>query len=229
MPETTSPGQRFVQLIQELGLSKNAFAQSLGKTATVIQHLVDERNKPGFDLLSKVLEVYPNVSSDWLLLGQGTMLRTGAPVRPVAGEVPPPAPTIDLETVGAPPRRRPAPHGSLLQPADIAATVALAATHAPRQPTPPAPPVPLTPAEAVLFEAPQLAASVPPAPPVAPPVLPASPQPLVAIPPDPAYLAAVLQAQHLQHQLALAEQRNQHLLEQQALLKQMVQLLQRPI
>ena len=240
MPETTSPGQRFVQLIQELGLSKNAFAQSLGKTATVIQHLVDERNKPGFDLLSKVLEVYPNVSSDWLLLGQGAMLRTAAQAKLVAAETPTMAPTIDLETVGAPPRRRAAPHGSLLQPADIAATVALAATHAPpRQPTPPAFPAPLTPteaaipAEAVLLEAPQLGESVPPAPPVAPPVIPASPQPPVATPapsilPDPAYLAALLQAQHLQHQLALAEQRNQHLLEQQALLKQMVQLLQRP-
>ncbi|RZK20220.1 MAG: XRE family transcriptional regulator, partial [Hymenobacter sp.] len=72
--EKESVGQRFMQLIQQLGLSKNAFAMSLDKTATVIQHLVDERNKPGYDLICKVFEVYPNVSKDWLLLGTGPML-----------------------------------------------------------------------------------------------------------------------------------------------------------
>ena len=69
--DSTSIGQRFTELIHHLGMSKNAFAQSLDKTATVIQHLVDERNKPGFDLLCKVFETYPNLSKDWLLLGQG--------------------------------------------------------------------------------------------------------------------------------------------------------------
>ncbi|RZL02461.1 MAG: XRE family transcriptional regulator, partial [Hymenobacter sp.] len=75
MSVSSSVGQRFSQLIQQLGMSKNAFAMSLDKTATVIQHLVDERNKPGFDLMNKVFEVYPNVSVDWLLRGYGPMLR----------------------------------------------------------------------------------------------------------------------------------------------------------
>jgi hypothetical protein len=34
----------------------------------------------------------------------------------------------------------------------------------------------------------------------------------------------MLNAQHLQHQLALAELRNQHLLEQQALLREMLDM-----
>jgi hypothetical protein len=42
-------------------------------------------------------------------------------------------------------------------------------------------------------------------------------------------LAVALQTQHLQHQLALAEQRNQHLVEQQALMQQLVAVLQRSI
>ena len=37
-----------------------------------------------------------------------------------------------------------------------------------------------------------------------------------------AYLAGALHAQHLQHQLALAELRNQHLLEQQQMLREML-------
>ena len=41
------------------------------------QHLIDGRNKPGYDLLCKVFEIYPNVSRDWLLLGRGPMLVSG--------------------------------------------------------------------------------------------------------------------------------------------------------
>ena len=71
--------QRFAQLIQQFGLTKNSFAISLGKTASVVQHLIEGRNKPGYDLLCKVFEIYPNVSRDWLLLGRGPMLVGGEP------------------------------------------------------------------------------------------------------------------------------------------------------
>ena len=203
MPTSDSIGQRFTQLIQHLGLSKNAFAQSLDKTATVIQHLVDERNKPGYDLLCKVFETYPNVSKDWLMLGQGPMLAGAAP--PATAEAPaaPPAPAIpDPEAPEPPPLpRRRATGETLLQPADIAATVALAAAHPPRPAA---------------------------APDTAPAPAPAPPAAIAASAPEPAYLTAALQTQYLQHQLALAEQRNQHLLAQQALMQQLVAVLQRP-
>jgi hypothetical protein len=40
-------------------------------------------------------------------------------------------------------------------------------------------------------------------------------------------MSAALHTQNLQHQLALAELRNQHLLEQQQMLRQMLELAQR--
>ena len=190
----SSIGQRFTQLIQHLGLSKNAFAQSLDKTATVIQHLVDERNKPGYDLLCRVFETYPNVSTNWLLLGQGSMMNDEGPTP----SAPVPAPEPARVSAALP---------------LAAATVAKPADEVLLHPTPPA-------------GAP--AAVVPPAaeaatPVVAPAGLPAQP---AGAAPDANYLTVVLQTQHLQHQLRLAEQRNQHLLEQQQLMQQMVALLQ---
>ncbi|WP_151088401.1 helix-turn-helix domain-containing protein [Hymenobacter baengnokdamensis] len=197
MPPPASIGQRFTQLIQHLGLSKNAFAQSLDKTATVIQHLVDERNKPGYDLLCKVFETYPNVSKDWLLLGQGPML-AGSGLSPASGIAAAPdglfaapapvaeAPAVPLARAVASPEKRPAP-APVERPEPL-----------------PGPVVPAT------VPAPTSAAAAP-----------ASP--------DANYLAVVLQTQHLQHQLALAEQRNQHLLEQQALMQQLVAVLQRAV
>ena len=76
VPVVAAPSidQRFAQIIRQFGLTKNSFAISLGKTASVVQHLIDGRNKPGFDLMCKVFEIYPNVSRDWLLLGRGPML-----------------------------------------------------------------------------------------------------------------------------------------------------------
>ena len=218
-PETIN--QRFGQLIQQLGLNKNAFAQSLGKTASVIQHLMDGRNKPGYDLLYKVFEVYPNVSRDWLMLGKGPMMLTdSAPAKEEARSaiepISPPAATtqeaLDFDEPVIPSPRRPAAR-TPLQPAGIAATLTASAAGPIRSsaPLPQGPPVEVA-APTPTATPPPMPASAP-----APPVF--SPAP--AATPD-ASLALALQTQHLQHQLALAELRNQHLLEQQQMLREML-------
>jgi|SRR6476661_2674493 len=221
--------QRFAQLIKQLGLNKNAFAQSLGKTASVIQHLMDGRNKPGYDLLCKVFEVYPNVSRDWLLLGNGPMMleANGSSTNEEAPlTATPPAPAsapmqevLDFaEPVVSAPRRPAA--GSHLQPADIAATLALAASAA----APARTPIPAPPAQhQAAGPSPEKPSEI-----SAPASLPAQvPAPSTVL--SEASLALALQTQHLQHQLALAELRNQHLLEQQQLLREMLELTRKSV
>jgi hypothetical protein len=248
--------QRFAQLIKQFGLTKNSFAISLGKTASVVQHLIDGRNKPGYDLLCKVFEIYPNVSRDWLLLGRGPMLVSGEPsLKPDAAAKAPipelPLEPIDLADVELPARRAiTGVSGSRLQPAEIAATLALAAaanhparTAAPAEEAPAEPVLPVEQAAPVTFTAPVVddapvlepspVTPAPPVPAVAPPFPAAAPiaAPEIALPvtppapamPNPeAYMSAALHAQHLQHQLAIAEMRNQHLLEQQQMLREML-------
>ena len=110
MAKETTVGKRVSELIAQLDISKNAFAISLDKTATVIQHLVDERNKPGFDLLCKIFEVYPNVSKDWLLLGAGPMFVDGdLPATEEPAEVEAPAPKPAPPPAAATPEPAPAP------------------------------------------------------------------------------------------------------------------------
>jgi hypothetical protein len=267
LPVPVPIDQRFAQLIQQFGLTKNSFAISLGKTASVVQHLIDGRNKPGYDLLCKVFEIYPNVSRDWLLLGRGPMLVSGehAPkaALPPATQAPQaPLEPIDLADVEMHAARRAGPGvaGSSLQPTEIAATLALAAAAnqparangvmAPNEPEmpqpvaiPAAPPLAemssvteVTAAPAILTAPAAPAAQVPsassesqvpePAPvpaasqPVSAPLASATPAP--SVPSPEVYVAAALHAQHLQHQLALAEMRNQHLLEQQNMLREML-------
>ncbi|WP_156175863.1 helix-turn-helix transcriptional regulator [Hymenobacter terrenus] len=267
VPTTVPIDQRFAQLIQQFGLTKNSFAISLGKTASVIQHLIDGRNKPGYDLLCKVFEIYPNVSRDWLLLGRGPMLVSSEPAPKVpapAALATPEAPLepIDLSDVEAPTQRRSGPGvaGSRLQPAEIAATLALAATanqpacaataasdeiaaapiaaSVPDAPAatdaaaparqlemPQAPVVPIS--EAAAYnpsqpEVPPIAPAPAPPAPYAAPLPPLAPAATPASPSPETYVAAALHAQHLQHQLAMAELRNQHLLEQQQMLREML-------
>ena len=201
---------RFAELIQEIGLTKNAFAQSLGKTASVVQHLIDGRNKPGYDLLCKVFEIYPNVSKDWLMEGHGPMLLTGSPSAASAAAAPvPQTSAVALKkTAGAP---------SL-----FAAQVAEEALEAPAAsaPQPAASP-------AVPPVVPPVTDAVPPV--VAPPVGAPAPVPVATVAPVLAAdvaIGAALQTQHLLHQLALAEMRNQYLVEQQQLLRQMLEMAQ---
>jgi len=246
MSAPSSVGQRFSQLIQALGMSKNAFAISLDKTATVIQHLVDERNKPGFDLMNKVVDVYPNVSIEWLLRGKGPMMlaSTSGAGASVAAEIPtaatpvsPPAPKTAPITPSFPapifavPAAKPLapevlPVAPNIPPAIVVQEALPVVSEAAIQPVQPAP---------------EPTVASPPVPQSVPPVAPESAASLAPTIPAPAALdaatlTAALHAQHLQHQLALAEQRNQHLLEQQklilerqALMQQMLDFMRRPI
>ncbi|MBJ6142775.1 hypothetical protein JAO77_05215 [Hymenobacter sp. BT559] len=103
-----------------------------------------------------------------------------------------------------------------------AAPVALPAADAPARADQAHQPVPVAPN-------PALGASSSPPPPVAPLPAPGAVAPAAPVASlDAAALTAALHAQYLQHQLALAEQRNQHLLEQQQLMQQMLDLLRRP-
>lgn len=216
MTEQTTVGQRFMQLISHLGISKNAFANSLDKTATVIQHLVEERNKPGFDLLCKVFDIYPNISKDWLIQGAGPMFvseltpapATSAPAIPVVAS----HEAADTSQAAVAPVTTESVLSSVEPVAAVAAAVAGAA-------------VQLAPAPAIEFpiEAPAAAVAAPAAASVlTAPVVVAAPAPEAA-------WQTALYTQQMAHQLAMAELRNQHLQDQQRLMQQMLDLMQRKL
>ena len=203
MVATGTVGQRFTQLIAHLGISKNAFASSLDKTATVIQHIVDERNKPGFDLLCKVFEVYPNVSKDWLLQGTGNMLVAGAslPIDPV-----PTAPAARARVA------EPRPEASIVNPQPVVKPAAVT----------PSVPVPVAePAAAGAEAAPAAVKESPVA------EIPVAAPAATSVAPTPADISwqTALYTQQMAHQLAMAELRNQHLQEQQRMMQQMMDLM----
>ena len=59
----------------EENLTQSSLAEMLGIGPATISHLINGRNKPSYELLQKILVRFPNLSSDWLMLDRGGMLR----------------------------------------------------------------------------------------------------------------------------------------------------------
>lgn len=71
--------QKLRDLLEKEGLRPSQFAEMLGVNPAGISHLLAGRNKPGYDLLQKILRRFPRINPDWLLLDSGTMYRDAAP------------------------------------------------------------------------------------------------------------------------------------------------------
>ncbi len=69
-------------LLQHYKLNANSVTQKLGYSTTSKMYKILQGAEPSFPTLVDFLKVFPDVSSDWLLLGQGSMLRDGAAAAP---------------------------------------------------------------------------------------------------------------------------------------------------
>lgn len=62
---------RLKQFIQMEAISPASFADSLGMQRSGLSHLINGRNKPSYDFISKMLNAYPDLNAEWLILGKG--------------------------------------------------------------------------------------------------------------------------------------------------------------
>lgn len=67
--------EKIVNLMKSEGLTSSRLAEILEIQPSGISHIVSGRNKPGFDLLQKILRRFPQINPDWLLLDSPTMYR----------------------------------------------------------------------------------------------------------------------------------------------------------
>ncbi|MFO7617715.1 MAG: helix-turn-helix transcriptional regulator [Bacteroidales bacterium] len=67
---------RIKELILAEGLTPASFADTIGIQRSSISHILNGRNNPSLDFIMKTLQRFPAVNPDWLLHGQGEMLRS---------------------------------------------------------------------------------------------------------------------------------------------------------
>jgi transcriptional regulator with XRE-family HTH domain len=68
--------KRIVTLIEILGLTPGEFADKINVQRSSISHITSARNKPSLDFLERALSVFPEINSEWLILGKGKPLKT---------------------------------------------------------------------------------------------------------------------------------------------------------
>jgi transcriptional regulator with XRE-family HTH domain len=64
---------RIFLIVKTKDLTSAEFAETIGVQPSNISHIMSGRNKPSLDLVMKILKRFPELRSDWLLNGQGSM------------------------------------------------------------------------------------------------------------------------------------------------------------
>jgi DNA-binding XRE family transcriptional regulator len=66
---------KILDIYNRSGLSRMDFANKLNISNAVLSHITSGRNKASLDLVVTILQHFPEISADWLLLDKGDMLR----------------------------------------------------------------------------------------------------------------------------------------------------------
>ncbi|MDD2798676.1 MAG: helix-turn-helix transcriptional regulator [Bacteroidales bacterium] len=72
---------RIQKLLDEKKLTVSSLADEIGVKRPTMTHTLTGRNNPSLDIITKILERFTDVSSDWLLLGNGTMYKSNVPIQ----------------------------------------------------------------------------------------------------------------------------------------------------
>ena len=87
---------RIIQVLEYSQLSKSSFAEKIGINPSGLTHILNGRNQPSLDIVKKIVTAFPEISSEWLVMGMGQMIRSEEVSAPSVEPVSKPAKT-DLE------------------------------------------------------------------------------------------------------------------------------------
>ncbi len=66
---------RIIQLMEKERLTAGAFAKLIQVNPAAISHILNDRNKPSLEILTKILTTFRTINSEWLVLGVGNMYK----------------------------------------------------------------------------------------------------------------------------------------------------------
>ena len=97
--------ERLAKIIESEQMTAKQFAGEIGVSAGTISNILGGRNKASTELLVRILNRFRTISSDWLLLGTGSMYRPNGGVTQTAlfGDLRPETPEQAEEGASAKP------------------------------------------------------------------------------------------------------------------------------
>ena len=73
---TPTVNTRLAAFIDSLGITNNAFSKRVGVVPSMIGNITGGRQgKPSYELLEKIAMTHPTLNIEWLVRGEGQMLR----------------------------------------------------------------------------------------------------------------------------------------------------------
>ena len=70
--------QRLQLFLQMEQLSQSQFADKMGIQRSGVTHLLSGRNKPSFEFITRMLQAFPTLNAEWLILGKGKPYKNAA-------------------------------------------------------------------------------------------------------------------------------------------------------
>ena len=71
---------RIQKLLIEKGISASEFSKKINVQRSSISHIINGRNKPSLEIVTKICKVYPDVKLDWLILGENYKINSPTPI-----------------------------------------------------------------------------------------------------------------------------------------------------
>ncbi|UWX61698.1 helix-turn-helix domain-containing protein [Chryseobacterium oranimense] len=78
--------ERISKVIEYSNLSPSEFADEIDVQRSSISHITSGRNKPSLEFIIKIKSKFPEILWDWLVTGEGEMLKSELPSTPSAIE-----------------------------------------------------------------------------------------------------------------------------------------------
>ena len=70
-----SEKDRIEKVMQIEGMNSAVFASAIGIQGSTLSHILNGRNNPSLAVLQSILNRFPHISPEWLIMGQGTIER----------------------------------------------------------------------------------------------------------------------------------------------------------
>lgn len=67
--------ERLTAIIKHENITPSKLADLIGVQRSGVSHIMSGRNKPGLDFLNKLLHQFPHINGNWLITGNGSMLK----------------------------------------------------------------------------------------------------------------------------------------------------------
>ena len=66
---------QLTRIMHHLNLTATKFADEIGVQRSSISHIISGRNQPSYDFILKVINRFKEINAEWLLTGEGHMLK----------------------------------------------------------------------------------------------------------------------------------------------------------